>query len=215
MPQRILLFISVALLMGLLSACGSNRQASSKRYVPPTKVADGGRASNHAPATTPGKKSTKSARKVTSTPLNKGTANATPITPKPAGKPKQTAEKIITEAKTYLNTPYKWGGTGRSGIDCSALMQNSFRVAGVSLPRTADAQALLGKPIKKSEVRPGDVIYFDTMKRGQVGHAGLVVEASGDDIAFIHASVKGGVRIDRISNPYWSRYYLFAKRLLN
>lgn len=212
MPQRQILWISAALLIALLSACGSNKQVSSKRYVPPTgRVTDGGKSSART-ETAPGKKSTTSTKGVVSAPLNK---NNTAAGKTNAVKPKHAADKIITEAKTYLNTPYKWGGTTRTGIDCSGLMQNSFRAAGITLPRTADAQALLGKPIKKGDVRPGDVIYFDTMKRGQVGHAGLVVDADGDDIAFIHASVKGGVRIDRISNPYWSKYYLFAKRLLN
>lgn len=122
---------------------------------------------------------------------------------------------VLKAAESYLKTPYRFGGTTRQGIDCSGLLMVSFAEAGVKLPRTSAEQAKQGKAIAKPKVNKGDVIFFATGAAGRVSHAGLVVEATGERIRFIHASTSGGVRIDELSNPYWAPKYLWARRIID
>lgn len=122
---------------------------------------------------------------------------------------------VLRAAETYLKTPYRFGGTTRAGIDCSGLLLVSFAEAGVKLPRTSAEQAKQGKAVQKDRISTGDVIFFATARPGRVSHAGLVVEASGGKVRFIHASTSGGVRIDELSNPYWAPRYLSARRLID
>ena len=121
---------------------------------------------------------------------------------------------IIQTAKSYRGTPYRYGGTTRSGIDCSALVYHSFAAAGVKLPRTSTEQSKLGKKIPVKKARPGDVLFFATgKKKKEVTHTGIVTEAQKNSVRFIHASTSLGVTEDYLSNSYWVKAFLFAKRL--
>lgn len=121
---------------------------------------------------------------------------------------------IIQTAKSYRGTPYRYGGTTRSGIDCSALVYHSFAAAGVNLPRTSTEQSKLGKKIPIKNARPGDVLFFATgKKKKEVTHTGIVTEAQRKEVRFIHASTSLGVTEDYLGNSYWSKAFLFAKRL--
>lgn len=121
---------------------------------------------------------------------------------------------IIQTAKSYRGTPYRYGGTTRSGIDCSALVYHSFAAAGVKLPRTSTEQSKLGKKIPVKKARPGDVLFFATGKKKKVvTHTGIVTEAQKNKVRFIHASTSLGVTEDYLSNSYWAKAFLFAKRL--
>lgn len=122
---------------------------------------------------------------------------------------------VIETAKSYRGTPYRYGGTTRSGIDCSALVFHSFYSVGVNLPRRSEDQSKLGQKVNLNQVQPGDVLFFATGKRkNQVSHSGIVTEISKDDVRFIHASTSLGVTEDFLSNRYWSQAFLFAKRIL-
>lgn len=125
------------------------------------------------------------------------------------------AFKVISTAKSYRGTPYRYGGTTRSGIDCSALVFHSFNSIGVKLPRTSNDQSQQGKKIASKNAREGDLLFFATGKRKkQVTHSGIVTEVGGRDIRFIHASTSLGVTEDYLSNRYWSKAFLFARRIL-
>lgn len=124
------------------------------------------------------------------------------------------AVKVISTAKTYLGTPYVYGGTSRKGLDCSALMQHAYSAVGISLPRTSRDQGKVGTPISRKAIQPGDLLFFYSSTAGVVGHAGLVVEVAGDEVKFIHAAVTGGVRMDYLSNRHWTAHYLYARRVL-
>src|SRR5262249_13423949 len=79
---------------------------------------------------------------------------------------KDQVSAVIKTARSYTGTPYKWGGTTRAGIDCSALTGHAYDAINISLPRTADAQALKGEKIKKmGDLQPGDLVFFATGKK--------------------------------------------------
>ena len=125
------------------------------------------------------------------------------------------AFKVITTAKSYQGTPYKYGGTTRSGIDCSALVYHSFNSIGITLPRTSSDQSQLGKKISVKEAKEGDLLFFATSKKkNQVSHSGIVTKVEAGDVRFIHSSTSLGVTEDYLSNSYWSKAFLFAKRIL-
>lgn len=93
---------------------------------------------------------------------------------------------MVAEALKWLGTPYVYGGEGRRGIDCSALMQNSFRACGYRLPRTAAQQAKVGQKVDPANLQPGDRLYFSASGR-RVDHTGLYM---GDGM-YVHASGSG------------------------
>jgi len=101
---------------------------------------------------------------------------------------------IISSGRYFLNVPYLWGGRSSFGVDCSGMVQNLFRQAGITLPRDASQQALYGTTLSfLSEARPGDLAFFDNVE-GEITHVGIVY----DNQAIIHAS--GRVRIDRLDH---------------
>jgi probable lipoprotein NlpC len=123
---------------------------------------------------------------------------------------------VIQTAKSYRGTPYRFGGTTRAGIDCSALVYHSFYAVGISLPRKSEDQSKLGRKISVNQVKPGDVLFFGTgRKKNEVSHSGIVTEAKNDEVRFIHASTSLGVTEDYLNSPYWSKVFLFAKRILD
>lgn len=124
-------------------------------------------------------------------------------------------DRIIQTARSYTGTPYKFGGTTRSGIDCSALIYHAYYSVGVTMPRISADQARMGKPVKLNQVQKGDVLFFATSRRrNRVTHAGIVTETHRGDIRFIHSSTSLGVSEDYLSNKYWSKAFLFARRIL-
>ena len=122
---------------------------------------------------------------------------------------------IIQTAKSYRGTPYRYGGTTRAGIDCSALVYHSFYSVGISLPRRSEDQSKLGEKVPLAQVKPGDVLFFATgRKKNEVSHSGIVTEVEKGDVRFIHSSTSLGVTEDFLSSDYWSKAFLFAKRIL-
>ncbi len=122
---------------------------------------------------------------------------------------------VIQTAKSYRGTPYKYGGTTRAGIDCSALVYHSFYSIGLSLPRRSEDQSKLGEKVPLAQVKPGDVLFFATgRKKNEVTHSGIVTEVEKGDVRFIHSSTSLGVTEDYLSQSYWNKAFLFAKRIL-
>lgn len=113
------------------------------------------------------------------------------------------------EVDRWLGTPYVRGGSGKEGADCSGFVQQVYeRVAGVNLPRVTQDQFRVGFEVTRSELRPGDLVFFETTGAG-VSHVGVMV--GGD--RFAHASTSKGVVYSRLSEAYWGSRYLGARRL--
>lgn len=127
----------------------------------------------------------------------------------------KTIDGILNEANTYLGTPYRFGGTTRKGIDCSAFVLSVYgAAAGISLPRVSSAQAQEGERVEKSDLAKGDLLFFQTVGK-RISHVGIVQEITPEgEIKFIHASTSKGVTVSSLNEKYWGARYRFAKRVL-
>ena len=123
------------------------------------------------------------------------------------------AEQLVDEALSYLGIRYRFGGTSpATGFDCSGLVLNVFRNAvGLDLPRSASEMASLGDKIGKQDLKPGDLVVFNTMRR-TFSHVGIYL----GDGKFVHAPSSGGkVRVENISATYWAKRFNGARRLVD
>ncbi|MFU2486869.1 C40 family peptidase [Thauera sp. WH-1] len=123
------------------------------------------------------------------------------------------AEQLVDEALSYLGIRYRFGGTSpETGLDCSGLVLNVFRNAvGLDLPRTAREMAKLGDNIGRQELKPGDLVFFNTMRR-TFSHVGIYL----GDGKFVHAPSSGGkVRVESIATRYWAQRFNGARRLVD
>ncbi len=125
-------------------------------------------------------------------------------------------DSILDEAKTFLGTPYRYGGMTRNGIDCSAFVLSVFgAAAGMNLPRVASAQAQEGERVEKENLQKGDLVFFSHGK-GRISHVGIVEEVTAEgEVKFIHSATSRGVMISSLNNDsYWAPRFRFAKRIL-
>lgn len=119
-------------------------------------------------------------------------------------------EQILFEIIKYIDTPYKYGGNDHKGIDCSAFTQNVFsNSTNIELPRSASQQFQFGDKINKTELQFGDLVFFNTTKRSFPGHVGIYV---GENL-FAHASYTLGVTISSLTEEYYSRRFVGARRI--
>ena len=119
------------------------------------------------------------------------------------------SRRLIANAMQYIGTPYVFGGNSLYyGIDCSAYTQQIYASVGINLPRTADYQYEVGTPISRSELLPGDEVFFTTYTYG-ASHCGIYLGEG----QFIHASSSYGVTISSLNDHYYSTHYIGARRM--
>jgi cell wall-associated NlpC family hydrolase len=157
------------------------------------------------------------------------TAAASKSKPKPAAPPlvsvktKAKAEAITSEIapdlppnleqeiSKFFGLRYRFGGEGKSGIDCSALVQQVYSdVFGVSLPRSSSEQSRMGSldAVPRDDLKTGDLVFFGP-NRKNVNHVGMYL-ASG---RFLHAARSEGVTISSLDDSYWKSRFMFSKRM--
>jgi cell wall-associated NlpC family hydrolase len=116
---------------------------------------------------------------------------------------------LTSTALSFRGAPYRTGGGDPAGFDCSGFTQFVFSQYGIALPRSVKEQFQVGKSVKPNEVAPGDLLFFSTTEPG-ASHVGIAV--GGDE--FVHApSSKGVVRVERLSQSYWSQRFIGARRV--
>lgn len=119
-------------------------------------------------------------------------------------------DRLILFAKKMLHLPYRFGGNGTFGLDCSAYVQKVFGTAGINLPRSAREQFHVGEEVDKGELSTGDLVFFRTYASFP-SHVGIYL---GNNL-FIHASSRSRkVTIDSLETPYYIKRFIGAKRLL-
>ena len=208
--RRPLLLLAVLLLLLLGASCQRKLNQLNGRYYSARDMARmkaerrrGGGGSYGA-----GRASTVKTKTKAAAPTGAGTTASRTVKAKHvirASSAKGVMADVIENARSYQGTPYLYGGTTRSGIDCSALLQLSFADAGVSIPRSSNEQAAWGEPIKPTELQPGDFLFFGpTPGSSTITHVGMVTVVDADGVEFIHASTSLGV----VENSLESDYYL-------
>ena len=119
-------------------------------------------------------------------------------------------DEVMYKVIEYLNTPYRWGGTTKRGIDCSAFVQTvMYQSLGVILPRTSFEQSNVGVEVAVEDLKFGDLLFFDTMNKGRTSHVGIYLE----DGYFVHSGSRTGVAVASLNSDFYSRTFLKAKRV--
>jgi cell wall-associated NlpC family hydrolase len=119
--------------------------------------------------------------------------------------------RLVETARSLLGSPYAWGGTTPAGFDCSGFTGYVYRQAGIELPRSSDEQFTIGRPVKLTELQPGDLLFWDIDGTGSPSHVGMYI---GDGL-FIHAeNAHRGVVTTEVNRAWWVPRYLGARRVL-
>ena len=124
----------------------------------------------------------------------------------------QKASELVVNAMGFLGVPYKWGGTDAdTGFDCSGFVVSVYQQSiGLLLPRKSEQQAAATQKIDQTDLQPGDLVFFNTMRR-TFSHVGIYVGNG----KFIHAPKAGAeVRVESMGGSYWQRRFNGARRVL-
>jgi cell wall-associated NlpC family hydrolase len=124
----------------------------------------------------------------------------------------QTAGDVVMHALGFIGVPYRMGGNAaETGLDCSAFVRLIYKqITGLVLPRTAAEQAASTQTIDRSQLKPGDLVFFNTLQRS-FSHVGIYIGEG----RFVHSPRTGGqVRIESMNIPYWQTRFNGARRVV-
>lgn len=118
-------------------------------------------------------------------------------------------DQLNIQYKQWKGVNYTYGGNSKSGIDCSAFVQKTFKdKLEINIPRTTALQSKIGNKISLDELEMGDLVFFKTGFNSR--HVGIYLEGG----KFMHASTKRGVTISRLDNIYYSKHFWKVKRII-
>lgn len=148
----------------------------------------------------------------------------------------ESIQALLAKSKEYIKIPYVWGGETRKGMDCSAFVRDLYSNFGYKLPRVSKDQSKVGKLVQRNELKPGDLLFFDTrsprdlsdittpskekeyaqkMEKGfvpnTVSHVGMYI---GGDMMIHASSGHGYITEDSLDSNYFKSRFLFARRII-
>lgn len=131
-------------------------------------------------------------------------------------------DKIVNVSLSFIGTPYKYSSVGPSSFDCSGFISYVYQFYNIVLPHSSGLQAKMGYLVDLASSIKGDLMFFGYKNKDgsyAVSHVGMVFSNNNGVVEMIHASSSDGVRIDKTDgntwNSYWSRKFLFVKRIID
>lgn len=121
------------------------------------------------------------------------------------------AGTVVVGALNMIGVRYQWGGNSPdSGLDCSGFVRYVFRdTLGMTLPRRAEEMSQMGEKVKLTDLKPGDLVFFNTMRR-TFSHVGIYI----GDNKFVHSPSTGSkIRVDELDDSYWEKHFTGARRV--
>ncbi len=121
------------------------------------------------------------------------------------------AGSVVVGALNMIGVRYQWGGNSPdSGLDCSGFVRYVFRdTLGMTLPRRAEEMSQVGEKVKMTDLKPGDLVFFNTMRR-TFSHVGIYI----GDNKFVHSPSTGSkIRVDELDDGYWEKRFTGARRV--
>lgn len=138
-----------------------------------------------------------------------GAGSSKPAAQIASSQPDRSSHSLIQTALACRGTHYQRGGTSRGGFDCSGFTRFIYAKYGISLPHSSAAQAAKGTSVSRSELKPGDLVFFATYRQA-ISHVGIYI-GNGN---FVHASSHGrGVTVDALNSSYYGPRYRGARRV--
>ena len=128
-----------------------------------------------------------------------------------SGVPRAERDRLIRYAKSFLGTPYRYGGINRKGIDCSGLVIRVFQdLYNRTLPHKSALLYQNGLPISRRGLEVGDLVFFQKDRRSGISHVGIYLGKG----SFIHATRSRGVMVSYLNERYYKARYMGARRII-
>lgn len=123
---------------------------------------------------------------------------------------------IISSAKKHVGTKYRYGGKSPTGFDCSGFTAYVLQENGVDVTGPSYSQENLGKKIRSTEAKPGDLVFFRKTRTGKVYHVAMVYANDGGKLTVIHSTSSRGVVVDKLSeSSYWRTKYITLRNVVS
>ena len=129
---------------------------------------------------------------------------------KTASRAESNIDLIIRKGSSVIGAPYSFGASGGGSFDCSGFTSFAFQAVQIDLPHSSRGQASLGVHVSRSDLKKGDLVIFNNPSDSRIGHVGIYI----GDNNFIHASTSKGVTITSLSDSYYNKRYVGARRVI-